>query len=658
MTFISTLPTWAWILVGMVPLGIIALYFLKLRREPRLVPSTLLWQRTIEDIHVNSLIQRLRNNLLLLLQLLFVGILVLALLRPGLQDESRVARRLIFLLDTSASMQAADGTGGQSRFQMAVAKIAEQIDAMDGNDVGMLIAFSDRAEILQEFTADRRRLRDALTTAKVTSRTTDMLEALRAAAGLANPNRSSQASDANDVQVADALPADLWIYSDGGFHSVADFNLGNLTPHFVSIGESSSRNLAITAFSAERTSEDSDAVQVFARVQNFSPVSSTTAASLYVVDELVDAQSVTLEPGEEAALTFELTSTSASQLRLALDADDDFTLDNTAHAGIAPPRRVSVLVLTDGNQALELALATDQVEQYADVVIKATDYLNTDEYRQRAALGRDDLIVFDNCTPETMPAANTFFIGAVPPQDWQAGELQGPVLPIDIDRTHPVMRYLELFSLNIVEGRALQAPRGGTSLITADIGPVVALASRGGYQDLIVGFEIISRSDEGNAFNTDWPIQRSWPVFIFNVVRFLGGAAELTTAASILPGEVIALRVDNRLKTVRMKSPPNSIAKDLTVNESGQIAFSDTEQLGLYEVVSPTDETTLVRFAVNLFDPRESNLAPAADIELGYETVSSQAPSIVSRGEYWRWLLLGALGILCCEWILFNRRLL
>ena len=40
----------------------------------------------------------------------------------------------------------------------------------------------------------------------------------------------------NDVQVADAMPADLLIYSDGGFQSVTEFSLGNLVPNYFAIG--------------------------------------------------------------------------------------------------------------------------------------------------------------------------------------------------------------------------------------------------------------------------------------------------------------------------------------------------------------------------------------------------------------------------------------
>src|SRR6516164_5567722 len=68
-----------WFILAGVPVGIIALYFLKLKRRPVKVPSTLLWRKSLEDLHVNSLFQRLRRNLLLFLQLLAVFLAMIAL---------------------------------------------------------------------------------------------------------------------------------------------------------------------------------------------------------------------------------------------------------------------------------------------------------------------------------------------------------------------------------------------------------------------------------------------------------------------------------------------------------------------------------------------------------------------------------------------------
>src|SRR5277367_6223141 len=63
---------WGALALILVPLLIVLLYFLKLKRRPIQVPSTFLWKKSIEDLHVNSLLQWLRQNVLLLLQILVV----------------------------------------------------------------------------------------------------------------------------------------------------------------------------------------------------------------------------------------------------------------------------------------------------------------------------------------------------------------------------------------------------------------------------------------------------------------------------------------------------------------------------------------------------------------------------------------------------------
>ena len=56
--FNTPLDLGSWFVLAGIPVGIIALYFLKLRRRPVRVPSTILWRRSLEDLHVNSLFQR------------------------------------------------------------------------------------------------------------------------------------------------------------------------------------------------------------------------------------------------------------------------------------------------------------------------------------------------------------------------------------------------------------------------------------------------------------------------------------------------------------------------------------------------------------------------------------------------------------------------
>src|SRR5919204_2493227 len=126
--FQNTLSPWQWGLLALVPPAIVALYFLKLRRQPLEVPSTYLWHKSIEDLHVNSLWQRIRQSLLLYLQLLLIGLVILALLRPGWRSTKQIEERNILLIDNSASMSATDV--GPSRLAEAKRRALAIIDNM------------------------------------------------------------------------------------------------------------------------------------------------------------------------------------------------------------------------------------------------------------------------------------------------------------------------------------------------------------------------------------------------------------------------------------------------------------------------------------------------------------------------------------------------
>src|SRR5579871_2881051 len=62
--------------------ALLVLYFLKLRRREMPVSTTILWRKAIQVLHLNAPFQRLRRNLLLLLQLILLLFLLLALSRP------------------------------------------------------------------------------------------------------------------------------------------------------------------------------------------------------------------------------------------------------------------------------------------------------------------------------------------------------------------------------------------------------------------------------------------------------------------------------------------------------------------------------------------------------------------------------------------------
>lgn len=666
MNWISTLLPWQWAIFAAVPVGIVLLYFLKLRREPVEIPSTYLWARTVEDLHVNSLFQRIRQNLLLLLQLLAVLLAAFALLRPGVQGETSGQGRKVFLLDASASMMATDVGEEENRFELARKLIRKQIDDLEDDQTAMLVTFSDRAEVLQSFTSDRGRLRSALRRAQVTNRPTDIIGALEAADGLANPRRSSTTEDVNDVQVADPMPADLMIYSDGGFRDVSDFNVGNLDSLYFRIGSTAPRNVAITAFSADRNVEKPGDAQAFATIVNFGQSTETFNVSLYLDGNWRETEALTLDPREESGLTFSLTGqddAASLELRLETQAsgnssdqplDDDLTIDNFAYAGLRPLRTVSVLVVTEANKPLEIGLTTESAAKVCVADFQPPSYLESPEYLARTDAGLDDLIIYDRCRPKTLPPTNTFFIGALPSEEWSWASDPGQTILVDVDRTHPMMQYLELFSLLIFEGRAIKGPIGTRELVGADTGTVLGLAPRDGYQDLVLGFEIITAGADGAAeTNTNWYAERSWPVFLLNMLRHLAGAADATAAPSFLPGDTVRLRVESQIETVDIARGGGS-PDQIPVGNSGSVEFVESDMPGSYRVTAADKLVDL--FSINLFSRIESQIQPRETFDLGYETIETSG-MIETRKEYWRWLLAAALAIIAVEWWLYNRRI-
>lgn len=653
--FVNMLSPLQWLVMAAIPPLIIMLYFLKLRRTPMVVPSTYLWQRSIEDLHVNSIWQRLRQNILLLLQLLAVLALILACLRPGMRGTEKLGDRSIFMIDNSSSMRATDL--GQSRLEFAKERALEMISGLSSSDVGMVIAFSDRADIRQGFTSDKKKLRAAIGSIEPTSRTTDLNEALRAAAGLANPGRTSQIDDIADIQVAEARPASMYILSDGGF-GVPQLDLENLSAEYIPIGSDAPQNVAILAFTVERNLEDDGQIEAFARVHNFGDQPVETTASLSLDGEFMDASNIAIDPNSSTGVSFSLADLGEGRMRLEIDVADDLDVDNVAFAGLDAPRQLEVVLVTAGNSALEAALSTGQASALATVRVMDPAAMESPEAIALAQAGTVDLYIYDACSPLEMPASNTLFLGALPPGDaWTASEPSGPVFVIDVNRAHPMLQYVDMGTVRIVEGTGLEMPQGGTELLRSDAGVLVGVAPREAYQDAVVGLTLLKRSGDDVVPNTDWPIKRSFPVFMLNALEYLGGAVSTASSRTVKPGEGVALSMANRFDKVEIFDPSG---RSKRVDRTGQpqLVYTQTETPGFYEAKVAGEDRLLQLFTVNLFSEQESDILPKLDVMIGAQTIKgTTAATEIVRVEYWRWLLGLALVILSLEWLIYNRRI-
>jgi hypothetical protein len=641
-----------WGTLILLPPAILLLYFLKLRREPLQVPSTYLWSRTIEDLHVNSIWQRLRRSLLLFLQLLFAGLLLFTLLRPGCRGTELTGERFIFLIDVSASMAATEN--GKTRLEIAKARTQELIDGMKGGDTAMLISFSDHATIEQSFVDNRGLLRRKLAAIEQSQRRTDLDEALRAASGLANPGRVMQ--EGRELETANALRAQLYIMTDGGVKKVPEFMLGNLEPVYIPIGNSEQiDNLGIIDFSVEANSESPNQREAFARIYNSGSQEIAADLSLYLNDKLRDSMSgIAFPAGESKSVPFDLSLGGGLDvtgvLRLEIERSDDLLSDNTAYAIFNPPRKSKILLVTTQNTVLQAALDTTELRKISLLQTETPSHLASEDYRTNAESGYYDLIIYDGCAPPKMPQANTLFINAVPPDsEWSLGAKQGRVQIVDFAQTHPLLSMVDLRNVLVAEAAEVIAPKGSVVLVDSNLKSIFSVGPRGGYQDAVMGFML------GDA-NTDWPRYISFPIFAQNLVVHLGSRSSLNTRENVVPGKVVQLRSSTPVTEMRVTNPNKKIERVASSREN-LFVYSDTGELGVYDVSEGSSQTVDQQFAVNILDERESDLRIAEKLEIGFETVPAQPSSHVARQEYWKWILIAGLILLCIEWYIYNKRI-
>jgi hypothetical protein len=397
--------------------------------------------------------------------------------------------------------------------------------------------------------------------------------------------------------------------------------------------------------------------------------------------------------GESSGVVFPVDSpTGKLTAHLQYDIDtatkvDAFAQDDTAYAALNEAKPGRVLVVTPGNVALEVAMATERAGKLANIEFKTPDVMTTDQYKRDMEASTYNLVIYDQCVPPVMPRSNTVFIGRLPPGPvWRGGDAgsedsggkadePGPDdaenladVPqiIDWDRSHPILANVELGNVDMADSLVLDAPAGSTELIDSTAGAIAAIAPREAYQDLVLGFEIFGYEKDGSrTVNTNWPRMLSFPTFCLNMLEYLAGGTEDSQISAARPGRPVELQTVGNVAELTVVDPNG---KKHTVKRTAEdfFPFHDTNELGVYDVLR--GDQVIERFAVNLFDRQESdvrlrpsqdpdaNTRQAADIRIGHVDVKAEVGRAPARKEIWKAILACALAVLVIEWYIYNRR--
>ena len=591
---------------------LVLLYFLKVRRRERTVSSLLLWSTSLRDREASTFFQRLHRDPLLILQLLALLLLALAVARPVATVMGQGARKVVVVLDTSASMKAQDVS--PSRFEAARAGAASLVRGLGEGAEVMVIEAGVQPKVTAALARDRERGLAAIRSAQARDLPTRLVEAVRTARAL----------------VAGDPRAEIHVFTDGAFNLAQSEDTTDPRVRWIGVGRQG-KNVAITSLAIRKNYYGAFDYQAFVSLVNYSSEAQTFAFRLELDGKSIAEKEVSLEPNVRRSVVMPFSHGGSGTVTARIRVDDDLEVDNVAYAVLPPPRKIAVLLVSPGNLFLEKVLRTDpQV---------SLEVRTPDQYQ--GGMGEADIVILDSVTPPRAGPGRFIFVNAVPPDVplEVLGRIERPTI-MDWDRTHPVMRHVEFAKVTIEDAMRIRPLAAGRPVVEAVGGPLVYALEERDRKALFVGFDL---------FKTDFPLRIAFPLVLSNTLRWLHPAGLDQSSFQFATGQPILLPAPHGVSTVTVTTPSGRSVQGRVTR--GAISFTETDEAGIYTLATARGET---RVAVNLMNAEESNLAPhPLPVPVAH---GPAAPPVPVQRELWPLFVTVAVILLVAEALLYWRR--
>lgn len=640
---------------------LIVLYFLKLRRRPQPITSTLLWKKSVEDLRANAPFQKLRKSLLLFLQLLALILLILSVMQPQFEGGRQKGGRTVILIDNSASMEATDVEAAANRLAFAKQQARDLIEDLHGGGVfsgsageTMLIAFSDRAEVYSQFSSSKQQLLAAIDRIEPTHGETEIDEALTLA--------RAYTTNVNPDQPGRSLgePATLEVFTDGRIRDMNEQVLRGETLIYHPMGTPEADNVAIATIAVERPFDAPTAVQVFAALLNYNRQEVACQLELSVNGNVlmggvqrvsVEAATINpatglLEPGRNNIVFSPFEQPRDAHIVVRNLREDDLSVDNTAQVVVPPAKRLRVALVQERSWVVRSALEGMPLESITS--------MTPDDFENLASSGRldqFDVYVLDNWAPETLPPARYLSFGVTPPLEGlnEFGQ-GGQQFVLNAKDEHPALRFVSTDNIYISKFTQLQPSDDVAVLAEGNRGPAIVEISRGPLKVVHVTFDPLSDSN--------WPLLRSFVTFVFNCVEYLGHSGEAVASEGLVPGQAITTRLPTTASDITV-SLPDGESDQVTVTDPALFSWGPARITGFHRVSwnEPDVSDPLERFfAVNLLSETEGEIGVLPTLNIGKGEVDVQEIEGARFTQLWPWAIGVCLLVVMFEWWVYHKK--
>lgn len=601
--------------------AIIVLYLLKRKVEDRVVPSTLLWQRTLQNREAVRPWEKLRRNLLLLLQLLAALLLVLALLGPAISTEGMTTDHTVLVIQNSASMQTSEG--GQTRLEKAVAEASSLMERLGAGQTVTLMVAGREPNVLVSKSSDRHQLGEAIRQLPPASGSVDTGAALSLAGAIAANEPGSSI---------------VWL-GDGAQGGTGELSATAYSGRFRFMQMGQTReNTAIGAFV---TQEGAKGTSGLVRIDNHG--SQTAKGKVTVYDgegKLLDTDTFSVEAGASRTITWDDLPGSPVYRAVIEPQQDGLATDNEAWS---VPSSTGVgkvaLVSPGGNRFLHQALQT----------VGSLDVETMQEMPVKNGAARD-VWVFDGVVPDRLPEGNILLIAPERGADWlpYKGEVELDEQPKSGSTDEPLLRYVDWRDVHVAKTAVLGEMPGMKPLVMAGGAELVRAGTLEGKRVVIIGFDL---------HDSDLPLRPAFPIFMQNAINWLtpSRTASIGPAA---PGELLTVPLTPGA-TKRVLVDPSGGHKPIQAAGTSW-TLQAPDRTGLYRIDEEIDAKWHSRYFPVQMNESQSDITPktirvaTGEMQRTDESEGQSAAAAGSR-ELMPWLAALALLAVFVEWRVYQR---
>nr|MBA3955898.1 VWA domain-containing protein [Acidimicrobiia bacterium] len=465
--------------LGLLAVPVVVLHLLRPRRLARTVSSTYLWRELAVPVSAASPWQRLRPNLLLFLQLLAVALLTLAAAQPTRLTDAPLARHTVFVVDTSGSMAALDGS--PDRLAVAKERARELRAELPAGGMASVIDAGVRPRVVLSSSPDGGAFADALDPLVTTAGAGDFATAFTLAASLETPG----------------VPIGFVLLSDGGL-SDAQRRLIPPGTRYEAVGEAST-NRALIRLGVEPRGSGLAARVV---VANTGGGEASQTLRLDVDGRTAARVTLDLPTGETVERVVELPP--GDRVEAFLEGEDLLAADDHLRAVAARRRPLRVLVAGPDDVYLDTLLAS-----IPDLTVERSPTSDTAE--------GFDLAIYDGVAVPADPGAP--FLAIAPPGGapgiTAGGEVDRPAVAL-VRTDDPLLAGIDLAEVAIAAAQRLETSPGDEVLVGAEATPLLVRGERNGRPFAYLGFPLSQ---------SNLALQVAFPILGDRLVGGLAGAS-------------------------------------------------------------------------------------------------------------------------------------